>query len=174
MCLFFLGAFGTVYKAVHNETGQLAALKITKPEENGEAQIPDIVELYILKHCRHKNIVGLLGTWVKGPETFIALDYCGGGAVSDFFQVWEMKMTEDQIALVARGSLEGLKYMHENNFIHRFVVLHHTLFFLLLLCNIPKFTFFFIEFPFLFFYILINIEISKEPIFYFQMMVKLN
>lgn len=113
------GAFGTVYKAIHNETGQMAALKITKPEENGEAQIPDVVELYILKNCRHRNIVGLLGTWVKGQETFIALDYCGGGAVSDFFQVWELKMTEDQIALVARGSLEGLQYMHQNNFIHR-------------------------------------------------------
>lgn len=113
------GAFGTVYKAIHNETGQVAALKITKPEENGEATIPDVVELYILKNCQHKNIVKLFGTWTKGPETFIALDYCGGGAVSDFYQVWEMKMNEDQIALVARGCLEGLQYMHENNFIHR-------------------------------------------------------
>lgn len=113
------GAFGTVYKAIHNETGQVSALKITKPEEGGESQLPDVVELHILKNCKHKNIVGLLGTWVKGQETFIALDYCGGGAVSDFYQVWEMKMTEDQIAIVARGCLEGLHYMHENNFIHR-------------------------------------------------------
>lgn len=60
-----LGAFGTVYKAIHNETGQVAALKITKPEENGEATIPDVVELYILKNCQHKNIVKLFGTWTK-------------------------------------------------------------------------------------------------------------
>jgi hypothetical protein len=60
-----IGAFGTVYKAIHNETGQVAALKITKPEESGEATIPDVVELYILKNCSHKNIVKLFGTWTK-------------------------------------------------------------------------------------------------------------
>eukprot|EP01125_Pyxidicula_operculata_P008576 TRINITY_DN286_c1_g2_i1.p1 TRINITY_DN286_c1_g2~~TRINITY_DN286_c1_g2_i1.p1 ORF type:complete len:1074 (+),score=293.77 TRINITY_DN286_c1_g2_i1:18-3239(+) len=112
------GTFGTVYKSRHSEQGYYVALKILKPEDEDDA-MSDFVELHILKNCDHKNIVKLYGSWKKADETFIAIEWCGGGAVSDFNAVWNIQLTEDQIALICRETLVGLKYLHSINIIHR-------------------------------------------------------
>lgn len=49
--------------------GKIYALKIIQPEEDDD--VSEFVELYILKRCKHPNIVGLLGTWKKGDEIFV-------------------------------------------------------------------------------------------------------
>jgi serine/threonine protein kinase len=111
------GSFGSVYKAVNVNTNEVVALKIIKPEEDDE--VSEFVELGILKRCNHPNIVGLRGTWKKDDEIFIAMEYCGGGSVADLIQVWEINLTEDQIALICRETLQGLLYLHETGIIHR-------------------------------------------------------
>eukprot|EP01128_Nolandella_sp_AFSM9_P003470 TRINITY_DN1494_c0_g1_i2.p1 TRINITY_DN1494_c0_g1~~TRINITY_DN1494_c0_g1_i2.p1 ORF type:complete len:1350 (-),score=374.83 TRINITY_DN1494_c0_g1_i2:182-4231(-) len=113
------GTFGSVYKSQHNETGEWVALKIMQPEEDDEDEVSQMVELWILKQCQHPNISKLLGTWQCGTETFIAMEYCGGGAVSDFYAVWGVKPTEDQIRLICYETLLGLQYLHDMKFIHR-------------------------------------------------------
>eukprot|EP01127_Copromyxa_protea_P016644 TRINITY_DN4980_c0_g1_i1.p1 TRINITY_DN4980_c0_g1~~TRINITY_DN4980_c0_g1_i1.p1 ORF type:complete len:1461 (+),score=442.57 TRINITY_DN4980_c0_g1_i1:40-4422(+) len=121
--LFFLeeeiaaGAFGTVYKGIHNVTGEVAAVKITQAE--GDDEISDYIELTVLRKCNHPNIIKFFGCWRKGVETFMALEYCGGGAISEFYQVWDIPWTEEQIAYVCRESLKGLLYMHQQGLIHR-------------------------------------------------------
>jgi serine/threonine protein kinase len=111
------GSFGSVYKARHVEDNNIYALKIIQPEEDDD--VSEFIELHILQRCHHPNIVGLLGTWKKGDEIFIAQDYCGGGAISDMPQVWDIELKEEQIALLCRETLRGLKYLHENCIIHR-------------------------------------------------------
>ena len=111
------GSFGSVYKARHIEDDNIYALKIIQPEEDDD--VSEFIELHILQRCHHPNIVGLLGTWKKGDEIFIAQDYCGGGAISDMPQVWDLELKEEQIALICREVLRGLKYLHDNCIIHR-------------------------------------------------------
>ena len=47
------------------------------------------------------------------------MEYCGGGSVCDLIQVMEAPLAEDQIALVLRACLKGLKYLHSMGKIHR-------------------------------------------------------
>eukprot|EP01122_Echinamoeba_exundans_P010168 TRINITY_DN3746_c0_g1_i1.p1 TRINITY_DN3746_c0_g1~~TRINITY_DN3746_c0_g1_i1.p1 ORF type:complete len:1109 (+),score=400.80 TRINITY_DN3746_c0_g1_i1:238-3564(+) len=111
------GSFGSVYKAKYIQDGKIYALKIIQPEEDDD--VSEFIELYILKRCHHPNIVGLLGTWKKGDEIFIAQDYCGGGAVSDIPQVWEVELSETQIAVICREALKALAYLHDQCILHR-------------------------------------------------------
>jgi serine/threonine protein kinase len=111
------GSFGSVYKAKDKADGKIIALKIIKPEEDDE--VSEFVELGILKKCDHENVVRLYGTWKKDDEIFIAMEYCGGGSVADFGQVWDIDLTEDQIALICRETLKGLVYLHSVGIIHR-------------------------------------------------------
>uniref|UniRef100_A0A6B2KX27 Protein kinase domain-containing protein n=1 Tax=Arcella intermedia TaxID=1963864 RepID=A0A6B2KX27_9EUKA len=96
----------------------MVGLKILQPEDEVDA-LADFVELHILSKCNHKNIVKLHGSWKKLDETFIALEWCGGGAVSDFSAVWNLELNEAQISYIIRETLYGLKYLHDNNIIHR-------------------------------------------------------
>ncbi len=69
------GTFGSVYKAIHNETGEVVALKIMTPEEDPD-DVDQLVELWILKQCDHPNISRLIGTWKRGDETFVRFFSC--------------------------------------------------------------------------------------------------
>ena len=112
------GSFGNVYNGRHYKSGVHYAVKIITPEED-EVLEDFLVEISILKKCSHVNIVGFAGAWQKGPELFIAMELCEGGAVSDIFSICEEGLTEDQIALITRETLKGLEYLHSKLIIHR-------------------------------------------------------
>eukprot|EP01124_Arcella_intermedia_P027963 TRINITY_DN558_c0_g2_i6.p1 TRINITY_DN558_c0_g2~~TRINITY_DN558_c0_g2_i6.p1 ORF type:complete len:1148 (-),score=328.52 TRINITY_DN558_c0_g2_i6:508-3813(-) len=96
----------------------MVGLKILQPEDEEEA-LSYLVELSVLAKCSHHNIIKLQGSWQKGDETFIALEWCGGGAVSDFNAVWGIELNEAQISYIIGETLQGLKYLHSRNIVHR-------------------------------------------------------
>ncbi|KAJ3424488.1 sterile20-like kinase [Anaeramoeba flamelloides] len=112
------GSYGSVYKARQKGTGEIVAVKMISLEE--DEGLDDIkIEIEILKKCKHKNIVKYIGTYFKEETLWIVMEYCGGGSVSDLCQILEKGLTEQQIAAIMYGSLEGLNYFHSNRKIHR-------------------------------------------------------
>ncbi|KAJ3440010.1 serine/threonine-protein kinase tao [Anaeramoeba flamelloides] len=112
------GSYGSVYKARQKGTGEIVAVKMISLEE--DEGLDDIkIEIEILKKCKHKNIVKYIGTYFKEETLWIVMEYCGGGSVSDLCQILEKGLTEQQIAGIMYGSLEGLNYFHSNRKIHR-------------------------------------------------------
>ncbi|PRP85883.1 hypothetical protein PROFUN_06157 [Planoprotostelium fungivorum] len=112
------GSFGVVYKGRHADNGDHFAVKIITPEED-EVLDDFLVEITILRKCKHRNIVGFFGAWMKGEELFIAMELCDGGAVSDIYQVCNEPLNEDQIGVITRETLHALSYLHSINIIHR-------------------------------------------------------
>ncbi|NWR91536.1 SLK kinase, partial [Furnarius figulus] len=112
------GAFGKVFKAQNKETKVLAAAKVidTKSEEELEDYM---VEIDILASCDHPNIVKLLDAFYYENNLWILIEFCAGGAVVFFFFELERPLTEPQIKVVCRQTLEALNYLHENKIIHR-------------------------------------------------------
>uniref|UniRef100_A0A3Q2GUE0 non-specific serine/threonine protein kinase n=1 Tax=Equus caballus TaxID=9796 RepID=A0A3Q2GUE0_HORSE len=95
------GAFGKVYKAQNKETNVLAAAKVidTKSEEELEDYM---VEIDILASCDHPNIVKLLDAFYYENNLWL-----------------ERPLTESQIQVVCKQTLEALNYLHDNKIIHR-------------------------------------------------------
>ncbi|XP_064418938.1 STE20-like serine/threonine-protein kinase [Latimeria chalumnae] len=112
------GAFGKVYKAQSKETGVLAAAKVidTKSEEELEDYM---VEIEILASCDHPNIVKLLDAFYFESKLWILIEFCAGGAVDAVMLELERNLTEPQIKVVCKQTLEALSYLHENKIIHR-------------------------------------------------------
>ncbi|XP_030635688.1 STE20-like kinase b isoform X2 [Chanos chanos] len=112
------GAFGKVYKAQNKQTGILAAAKVidTKSEEELEDYM---VEIDILASCDHHNIVQLLDAFYYESKLWILIEFCAGGAVDAVMLELERPLTEPQIRVVCRQTLEALIYLHENKIIHR-------------------------------------------------------
>ncbi|XP_058154480.1 STE20-like serine/threonine-protein kinase isoform X2 [Dasypus novemcinctus] len=112
------GAFGKVYKAQNRETNVLAAAKVidTKSEEELEDYM---VEIDILASCDHPNIVKLLDAFYFENNLWILIEFCAGGAVDAVMLELERPLTESQIQVVCKQTLEALNYLHDNKIIHR-------------------------------------------------------
>jgi thousand and one amino acid protein kinase len=50
---------------------------------------------------------------------WIVMEYCAGGALSDIIEATGLCLSEDQISQVCNGVLNGLKFIHSKNRIHR-------------------------------------------------------
>ncbi|XP_062852412.1 STE20-like serine/threonine-protein kinase isoform X2 [Trichomycterus rosablanca] len=112
------GAFGKVYKAQNKQTGVFAAAKVidTKTEE----ELDDyMVEIDILASCEHQYIVKLLDAFYYEDKLWILIEFCAGGAVDAVMLELERPLTEPQIRVVCKQTLDALTYLHENKIIHR-------------------------------------------------------
>eukprot|EP01090_Pellita_catalonica_P004567 TRINITY_DN14383_c0_g1_i1.p1 TRINITY_DN14383_c0_g1~~TRINITY_DN14383_c0_g1_i1.p1 ORF type:complete len:658 (-),score=121.63 TRINITY_DN14383_c0_g1_i1:89-2014(-) len=114
------GGVGIVCKASNKTTGKLAALKVIAVEETDEAGLEELLlEINILKECNNKYIVQYIGSWFNGEHLVIAMEYCGGGSVSDCEDILDEPLSEPQIATICLQSLKGLQYLHSQKKIHR-------------------------------------------------------
>ncbi|XP_048052224.1 STE20-like kinase b [Megalobrama amblycephala] len=112
------GAFGKVFKAQNKQTGIFAAAKVidTKTEDELEDYM---VEIDILASCDHHNIVKLLDAFYYESKLWILIEFCGGGAVDAVMLELERPLTEPQIRVVCKQTLDALLYLHDNKVIHR-------------------------------------------------------
>uniref|UniRef100_A0A672JCB4 non-specific serine/threonine protein kinase n=1 Tax=Salarias fasciatus TaxID=181472 RepID=A0A672JCB4_SALFA len=112
------GAFGKVYKAQNKQNGTLAAAKVidTKTEDELEDYM---VEIDILASCNHHHIVKLLDAFYFEGKLWILIEFCAGGAVDAIMLELERPLTEPQIRVVCKQTLEALIYLHESKVIHR-------------------------------------------------------
>ncbi|XP_050964963.1 STE20-like kinase b [Labeo rohita] len=112
------GAFGKVFKAQNKQTGIFAAAKVidTKTEDELEDYM---VEIDILASCDHHNIVKLLDAFYYESKLWILIEFCAGGAVDAVMLELERPLTEPQIRVVCKQTLDALQYLHDNKVIHR-------------------------------------------------------
>ncbi|XP_072883198.1 STE20-like serine/threonine-protein kinase isoform X1 [Hemitrygon akajei] len=112
------GAFGKVYKAQNKQTGVLAAAKVI--ETKSEEELEDyIVEIDILASCDHQHIVKLLDAFYYENKLWILIEFCAGGAVDAVMLELERPLTEPQIRVICKHTLEALNYLHDIKVIHR-------------------------------------------------------
>ncbi|GLH10026.1 Receptor-type guanylate cyclase Gyc76C [Gryllus bimaculatus] len=95
-------SYGSVYKALHKESGQVLAIKQV-PVDTDLQEI--IKEISIMQQCD--------SPWV------IVMEYCGAGSVSDIMRLRKKTLTEDEIATILCDTLKGLEYLHLRRKIHR-------------------------------------------------------
>ncbi len=39
----------------------------------------------MMKDCKHPNIVGYFGSYLRKEKLWIAMEYCGGGSLQDIY-----------------------------------------------------------------------------------------
>ncbi|XP_014895324.1 serine/threonine-protein kinase 10-like isoform X2 [Poecilia latipinna] len=78
-----------------------------------------MVEIDILASCDHQNIVKLLDAFYYESKLWILIEFCAGGAVDAVMLELERPLTEPQIRVVCKQTLQALVYLHENKIIHR-------------------------------------------------------
>ncbi|XP_054166856.1 serine/threonine-protein kinase 3-like isoform X2 [Oppia nitens] len=116
LCKLGEGSYGSVYKALHKESGQVLAIKQV-PVESDLGEI--IKEISIMQQCDSPYVVRYYGSYFKGSDLWIVMEYCGGGSVSDIMRMRKKTLSEDEISTILRDTLLGLEYLHQRRKIHR-------------------------------------------------------
>ena len=126
------GGFGTVYKAVHNSTNTVVAIKILNFIQNN-SQIDNKKNLssnffsaqqetsMMKLGSKSKYIVNYYGSYYsrKSNTLWLILEYCSSGSVIDLMQAMNRKYSEIEISTIIENVLQGLIIIHSMNLIHR-------------------------------------------------------
>ncbi|GAA5840955.1 hypothetical protein JCM9279_001272 [Rhodotorula babjevae] len=111
------GSFGEVYKGYSVKTQKAVAIKVINLED-AEDEIEDIQsEISILSSLDSPFVTKYEGSWLRGHELWIVMEYLSGGSCGDLLKPGTFK--EEYIAIVCRELLRGLEYLHEEGKLHR-------------------------------------------------------
>jgi len=120
------GTYGQVWKARDKILNETVALKRIRMESEKEGfPITAIREIKILKELNHKNVVKIKEV-VIGSEpddlnsvylVFEYMDHDLSGLLDS--QGFKNNFREDQLKCYMKQLLEGLRYLHKNNILHR-------------------------------------------------------
>ena len=120
------GAFGSVYKAIHNSTNKVYAIKIIDYSKDINLTSYNYLsiqqETALMRLVNKSNyIVKYYGSYYsrKSNNIWLILEYCSSGSAIDLMLSMERTLSEVEIATIMEMVLEGLVLIHSKNLIHR-------------------------------------------------------
>ena len=128
--LIGIGGFGKVFKAIHNTSNQVYAIKIidyTKGNNNDKSNISfnykSIQQETSLMRLVNKSdyILKYYGSYFSCDSNtiWLILEYCAGGSAFDLMLSMGRTLSEVEVATIMEQVLKGLIYIHKLNLIHR-------------------------------------------------------
>ncbi len=108
------GHFGKVEKMKYKDNKNYAIKIIPKYKVDREEEI--LRERVIPLSLDHKNIIHLYGSFEDNNNYYLLLEYVSGGTLEDKI---DNDFEEVTIINIFKQILEGLKYLHSNNIVHR-------------------------------------------------------
>jgi len=112
----------TIFKAIHQETGRIVAVKVHKPEarqnvERLESHFRDVTEGEITASFDHPNVVTCLEHGKLGSTPYLVLEYLQGMTLASLLG-GDSKRLEGKRLAVIRQAAEALAHVHKRRFIH--------------------------------------------------------
>lgn len=112
------GAFGSVFRATDNLTGEEVAVKIIDLAECDDDIEEVQKEIDILQACSSDYVPRFVASFLAGEKLWIVMELMTGGSCGDILQTHEL--AEEQIAVILRDVLLGLEIsLHSTGKIHR-------------------------------------------------------
>lgn len=113
------GASGGVFIArevTSNDPKNQVAIKQMKLEQQPKKELI-VNEILVMRSSKHPNIVNFMNSYLHEGYLWVVMEYMEGGSLTDV--VTYNMMTEDQISVVCRETLQGLVHLHQTGVIHR-------------------------------------------------------
>ena len=127
------GSFGEVFLTTKEGSNELFATKKMDKEYADSPKVSKYLknEIAILKELKHKNVIKLEEVKTTKNHYYLVMEYCNGGSLSDCLNEYQEKygkpFSEEIVQYLMRQIVEGIKYIHNKNIIHRDLKLDNIL-----------------------------------------------
>ncbi|KII87368.1 hypothetical protein PLICRDRAFT_177128 [Plicaturopsis crispa FD-325 SS-3] len=112
------GQFGSVYRALNLNTGQMVAVKRIRLEGLKEEEVTQLMrEVDLVKSLSHPSIVKYEGMARDENTLSIVLEYVENGSLGQTLKAFG-KLNERLVASYVVKILEGLHYLHQSDVVH--------------------------------------------------------
>ncbi|KAJ7066618.1 Pkinase-domain-containing protein [Mycena amicta] len=112
------GQFGSVYRALNLNTGQMVAVKRIRLEGLKEEEVTQLMrEVDLVKSLSHPSIVKYEGMARDEDTLSIVLEYAENGSLGQTLKAFG-KLNERLVASYVVKILEGLHYLHSSDVVH--------------------------------------------------------
>ncbi|RDB20820.1 hypothetical protein Hypma_012023 [Hypsizygus marmoreus] len=112
------GQFGSVYRALNLNTGQMVAVKRIRLEGLKEEEVTTLMrEVDLVKSLSHPGIVKYEGMARDADTLSIVLEYAENGSLGQTLKAFG-KLNERLVASYVVKILEGLHYLHQSDVVH--------------------------------------------------------
>jgi serine/threonine protein kinase len=114
--------------AIHKLSEEFVAIKSINKEflEDEKSKKKVMQEVSILKRTRHHNIVRLYETFESKKHILLVMENCAGGDLLNYVRK-RRRLNEDLAKYVFRQMIDGLRYCHSKNILHRDIKLDNIL-----------------------------------------------
>jgi pSer/pThr/pTyr-binding forkhead associated (FHA) protein len=122
LCELGRGGMGVVYKAVHQPTRRVCALKRVLPEMVREEKACRLFEreMTVQSKVTHPNLVRFLDQGRAGITYFFATEFLAGGDVESLVtKVYRGPLDPALACRITLQVLQGLQTLHDQGFVHR-------------------------------------------------------
>ena len=116
------GGKGVVYKAVKNDTGAAAAIKLLLSHKGHRLRSIEVFrrEILVTRQLSHPNIIRYLGDGLAGGDPYLALEFIAGGTVDELISSSPGgRMDLPEAVPLFIQILEATAYMHSLFLVHR-------------------------------------------------------
>ena len=123
------GAFGKVNLGLNILTGRIVAVKSfdkNNSELTGDNMKKILDETDLMKKLNHPNITKILEMFEDEKYFMIIMEYINGGNLFSFVKK-RRKLSEKTAKFLFRQIIQGIKYIHEQNIVHRDIKLENLL-----------------------------------------------
>ncbi|KAF8825708.1 hypothetical protein HHX47_DHR6000200 [Lentinula edodes] len=112
------GQFGSVYRALNLNTGQMVAVKRIRLEGLKEEEVTQLMrEVDLVKRLSHPSIIKYEGMHRDADTLSIVLEYAENGSLGQTVKAFG-KLNEKLVASYVVRILEGLHYLHQSDVVH--------------------------------------------------------
>jgi serine/threonine protein kinase len=116
------GSMSKIFKARHQETGRIVAIKVHKPEARKhvaklESAYRDFTEGEITASFDHPNVVKCFEHGTLGEAPYLVLEYLEGMTLASLLGGDSKRLTGKRMAY-ARQSAGALEHVHKRRFVH--------------------------------------------------------
>ncbi|XP_045803287.1 mitogen-activated protein kinase kinase kinase 1-like [Trifolium pratense] len=114
------GSFGSVYEGISDD-GIFFAVKEVSLLDQGDQGKQSVYqleqEIALLSRFEHDNIVQYYGTEMDESKLYIFIELVTKGSLRNLYQRYTLR--DSQVSAYTRQILHGLKYLHDQNVVHR-------------------------------------------------------